>query len=290
MYTIDNMNAMSRKQLVDVINDAERCLLQIQQILESQDKLKNQKSQLNSRCDSLKRRIKGLPFIPGIIALVVLSLFSKWFLIFLVAAIVFAVLYKKKKKPEWEEQVSNIEKKQIPSLETQIVRSNEQLNSIRAWTVNVKSLLALLPENLRNLSALRGIREQLMQGAPNWFSALQAYQSLLREEERDRQLREMQTNVQRMSANTERTAAAVENVRKHAEGIERNTARTAAAAESAAYNSKRAAAAAENSARINAQMAQTAERAAQATERTARASERAASAAEEAAYWIWLNS
>ena len=102
------------------------------------------------------------------------------------AVIVAAILYKKKQRPLWEEQLSALQNQQIPAVENQIRQWNDQLNSLGPWARNVKSLLALLPEQLRNLDSIRGIREQLRQGARDWYTAVQSYQALLREQERDR--------------------------------------------------------------------------------------------------------
>lgn len=153
-----------------------------------------------------------------------------------------------------------------------IQQCGDDLNSLTSWAMSVKTLFSLLPENLRNLESLRGIRDQLLHGAPNWYTAVQGYQAVLQREEQARQMREMQANVQQVAAESRRTAAAVDDVRRQTQDIARNTARTAQAAENSAYNAARTAAAAEESAKAN--------------KRRANAAERQAAAAEDASYYI----
>ena len=45
-------------------------------------------------------------------------------------------------------------------------------------------------------------KKKLLQGAPNWYTAVQGYQSALQREEQARQMREMQANVQQVAADS----------------------------------------------------------------------------------------
>lgn len=283
MYNMDQIAGMDRRSLIAALNDAEKCLLQIEQVLVSQNGFKAQKADMMKQCEKLRKKIKGIPFLPGIIAFVVLAFFSNWCLLVLIGIIAAGIFYKKNERPKWEAEIVNITDRQIPAIDMEISQCDDSLNSLMPWAMNVKSLLSLLPENLRNLQSIRAIRGQLTQGAPNWFTAVQSYQSLLREQERDRQIREMQKNVEQVAASSERTAKDVEDIRKQAKDIARNTERTAAAAESSALNSARMASAAESSARSNAERAR-------AAKETAANSARAADAAEAAANWIYYHS
>lgn len=166
--------------------------------------------------------------MPWMGVLVILALISNWFLPVLIAAIAGGFIYKKKQKPVWESQMADIQNQQIPDVDMKIRQCGDNLNSLGSWAMSVKTLFSLLPENLRNLESLRGIRDQLLQGAPNWYTAVQGYQSVLQREEQARQMREMQANVQQVAADSKRTAAAVDDVRRQTQDIARNTARTAA--------------------------------------------------------------
>ena len=99
-------------------------------------------------------------------------------------------------------QIETIQNQQITAVDMKIRQCGDNLNSLGPWTMSVKTLFSLLPENLRNLESLRGIRDQLLQGAPNWYTAVQGYQSALQREEQARQMREMQANVQQVAADS----------------------------------------------------------------------------------------
>ena len=257
---MDQLAGMERNSLVAVLNDAEACLLQIEQALIGREQSEAEKKKLSNQCSRLQRGINGLPLLPAIAVSAFLALFSNFFLLVLAAVIVAAILYKKKQRPLWEEQLSALQNQQIPAVENQIRQWNDQLNSLGPWARNVKSLLALLPEQLRNLDSIRGIREQLRQGARDWYTAVQSYQALLREQERDRQIRQMQENVQKVAQDSRQTKTAMEEIQKKTRDIERNTARTAAAAEEAAQHSARAAKAARDNAKANERQAKAAEK------------------------------
>ena len=276
MYNMNQVADMDRNTLVAVINDAEQCVLHVQNVLDARKGFQDQKAGLLNQCAQIQKKIKWFPFMPWMAVLVILALFNNWFLLVLIAAIAGGFIYKAKKKHVWEMQIETIQNQQIPAVDMKIRQCGDNLNSLGPWTMSVKTLFSLLPENLRNLESLR---DQLLQGAPNWYTAVQGYQSALQREEQARQMREMQANVQQVAADSRRTAAAVDDVRRQTQDIARNTARTAQAAENSAYHAARTAAAAQESAKANRQSAK-------ANERRAKAAERQAAAAEDASYYI----
>ncbi|MCC8047373.1 MAG: hypothetical protein LIP12_18120 [Clostridiales bacterium] len=275
MYQMEQIAVMDRNSLINLLENAEKCLLTVEQILNQKGSLEQQKTDLQAKCEEIRKKIKKFPFVPAIVVSVIMTLCYFPSVVVLAAVVAAAVLYKNKQYPVMETQIQEIQTQEIPSVESQIVKCDDYLNQLKEPAMVVKSLLCLMPENHRDLETIRGIKKELLRGAKDWYSALMGYEAVLAREEQQRQIREMQENVQQVAVNSERTAESVEEVRKHTEDIAKNTERTAAAAETAARNSARTADAAEKSAEANAWAAESAARQAR--------------AAESAAYWIYTS-
>ncbi|MCD8147238.1 MAG: hypothetical protein LUD84_08205, partial [Clostridiales bacterium] len=167
---------------------------------------------------SFNQRFLKIAIIPALFFMGSLPGWVQWILIILVIAAV--VFYKKHRGAYVEEQVEHIKSVDLPDVEARIAQGNQQIESLQPWLYEVQSLMT---EEMTSLDCVRGIRTQLMRGAPNWFAALQAYQAALdgqarakREEQHYQYIEEQARQMAANSAKAAKDAAAAKELAEQA--------------------------------------------------------------------------
>lgn len=97
MYNMNQVVDMDRNTLVAALNDAEQCVLRVQNVLDTQRNFQNQKASLLRQYAQIQKKIKWFPFMPWMVVPFILALLNNWFLLVLIAAIAGGFVYKKKR-------------------------------------------------------------------------------------------------------------------------------------------------------------------------------------------------
>lgn len=225
MYTRNEVARMQPDELINALDDAEQCLLTLDEAERNRKGLISEKNILLSCRNNLQNNGTKIPtpfkiaVIPAFFLMSVLPGWVQWIIIILV--IVAVVFYKKHRRAYVEVRVEQIQSVDLPDVEAKIAKSNQQIESLQPWLYKVQSLMT---EEMTSLDCVRGIRAQLMRGAPNWFAALQAYQATLdaqarakREEEHRQYMEEQARQTAANSAKAAQDAAAAKNLAAQAQ-------------------------------------------------------------------------